>query len=156
MNANEIVRALRNTCNGCNPTPCCEFEVLGPEAAELIESLQAQLAEKTKEAEGWHILRLDADRIREGMMQKEMRLIGDNMRLEKQLTASQRREQAAVEDLKDALYDPLTIDCGYCKYRGAETNEHVATTGGCHACENHGGFYDCFEWRGPQESEAKP
>ena len=44
--------------------------------------------------------------------------------------------------------EPLAIDCGYCKYRGAETGEHVATTGGCHACENHGGFYDCFEWRG--------
>ncbi len=73
--------------------------------------------------------------------------------LQAQLAASQRRERAAVEDLKDALYDPLTIDCGYCKYRGAETDEHVATTGGCHACENHGGFYDCFEWRGPQDGE---
>lgn len=41
----EIVRLLRDSCSGCDPTPCCEFEVLGPAAADLIESLQAQLAE---------------------------------------------------------------------------------------------------------------
>lgn len=44
MNADKIVRALRKTCESCNPTPCCEFEALGPAAADLIESLQAQLS----------------------------------------------------------------------------------------------------------------
>ena len=45
----EIVRALRHTCDGCNPTPCCEFEALGPEAADLIESLTAENARLTTE-----------------------------------------------------------------------------------------------------------
>lgn len=44
-NADETAKALRNTCNGCNPTPCCEFEVLGPAAADLIESLTTENAE---------------------------------------------------------------------------------------------------------------
>ena len=44
MNANEIIKALRGACNQCNPTPCCEFEILGDEAADTIESLQKQLA----------------------------------------------------------------------------------------------------------------
>jgi hypothetical protein len=48
MTADEIVRALRDSCAGCNPTPCCEFEVLGPDAADLIESLQSQLSESQR------------------------------------------------------------------------------------------------------------
>ena len=44
MTQEEIVRALRHTCDGCNPTPCCEFEALGPEAADLIESQAAENA----------------------------------------------------------------------------------------------------------------
>lgn len=39
--ANEIVPYLRNTCNGCNPTPCCEYEVLGSAAANVIGELVA-------------------------------------------------------------------------------------------------------------------
>lgn len=49
MTQEEIVRALRHTCDGCNPTPCCEFEALGPEAADLIESLTAENARLTTE-----------------------------------------------------------------------------------------------------------
>jgi hypothetical protein len=49
--SSEIVRALRHTCDGCNPTPCCEFEALGPDAAVLIESLQAQLATEKRRAD---------------------------------------------------------------------------------------------------------
>ncbi len=45
MNINEIIKALRGTCDQCNPTPCCEFEVLGDEAAKLIEMLQLRLVE---------------------------------------------------------------------------------------------------------------
>ncbi len=45
MNINEIIKALRGTCDQCNPTPCCEFEVLGDEAAKLIETLQLRLVE---------------------------------------------------------------------------------------------------------------
>lgn len=42
MNVDEIVQALRNTYAGCDPTPCCDFGVLGAAAAALIESLQAE------------------------------------------------------------------------------------------------------------------
>lgn len=37
--ATELGKLLRNTCNGCNPTPCCEFETLGDEAADFIDEL---------------------------------------------------------------------------------------------------------------------
>lgn len=45
MTHEQIVQALRNTCKGCNPTPCCEFEFLGFEAANLIEELTARAEE---------------------------------------------------------------------------------------------------------------
>ena len=46
MNHNEVVKALSNTCTGCNPTPCCEFEVLGQTAANMIETLRNELCLK--------------------------------------------------------------------------------------------------------------
>ena len=77
-----------------------------------------------------------------------MILKAENEQLKAQLSTTNNRLEAAVEDLKEALYNPLSIDCEYCKYYGAETEEHIAESGGCHACENHGGFLACFEWRG--------
>jgi hypothetical protein len=62
----EIVRALRHTCDGCNPTPCCEFEALGPEAAALIESLQAKLAAEKRRADAAvEDMKLIVDAVRE-------------------------------------------------------------------------------------------
>ena len=34
----EIVAALKRACHDCNPTPCCEYEALGKDAADLIEA----------------------------------------------------------------------------------------------------------------------
>ena len=119
------------------------------DAASLIESLAAQLATKTEEAESWRTLRLDADRIREGMMEKEMRLIGENMRLEAQLAKSKRRERAAVEDIMcrdhcdvckyskyDGRCDESDFDCGTCR-----------NTCPCAMCRDESNW----QWRGPQE-----
>lgn len=36
--APEIVAALKRACHDCTPTPCCEYEVLGVDAAALIEA----------------------------------------------------------------------------------------------------------------------
>ena len=51
-----------------------------------------------------------------------------------QLTASQRREKAAAEDIN------LLEDCGVCKHHDLDSCDLVGTE--CH-----------FEWRGPQEAE---
>ena len=99
MAHDEIVRALRENADWCGAN---EYEIplcMGDnqrEAANLIESLQAQLAE------------------------------------------SQRREQAAVEEVYKIAA------CDACKHYDPDEN----------ACAkpmvNSG---DCFEWRGPQEAE---
>ena len=47
MTQEEIVKNLRISCRDCNPAPCCEYEVLGSEAADLIETLTAR-AEKAE------------------------------------------------------------------------------------------------------------
>lgn len=97
MNADEIVRALREMA-----TYDCGYEEesdAAMAAIDLIESLQAQLAAKAEEAEMWHTLRADADRIREGLMDKEVRLIAENIRLEAQFAESQRRAQDARNEL---------------------------------------------------------
>ncbi len=45
--AEEIVAALERACHDCNPTPCCEYEVIGQAAAALIKDQAAQLAAYT-------------------------------------------------------------------------------------------------------------
>lgn len=61
--------------------------------------------------------------------------------LEQQLAESQRREQAAVEDIADMEKSlPWGVSCYYCK--------HYAPAGGDGECGNCN-----FEWRGPQEAE---
>jgi hypothetical protein len=56
MTPEEIVRALKQSCSGCNyhenPSGCCVFEVLGQEAADLIESLTAE-NKRLKEERRW-------------------------------------------------------------------------------------------------------
>ena len=143
MTADEIVKALRENAEWCDAN---EYDVplcMGDNqraAADLIESLQAQLADYHHMSE-----------LVDGKMEENQRLRRINENLQEQISASHWRERAAAEDLKEALYNPLSIECEYCKYYGAETEEHIAESGGCHACENHGGFLACFEWRGPQE-----
>ena len=84
-NADEVVRELRDTEN-------CDVLDYINDAADLIESLTAQLTE------------------------------------------SERREKAAVEDIN------LLEDCGVCKHHDLDSCDLAGTE--CH-----------FEWRGPQEAE---
>jgi hypothetical protein len=116
ITADETVKALRKSCQGCGPTPCCEFEVLGDMAVDLIESLQAQLA--TKETVNClysatiDLLSMDRDEAIRRMQ-----------RAEAQLTESQRRERAAVEDIEMLLKVNEQFDDGETKYV-------------CHFCAN--------------------
>lgn len=135
-NADEIVRALRENAEWCDAN---EYEVpicMGDnqrEAADLIESLQAQIAaERVKFAE---LQRYNVDCTKQfGMVQM------DKVNLQNLLTESQRRERAAVEDLELNAACP----CRVCKNS---------------KCYRRNGRENCkFEWRGPQEAgkgEAK-
>lgn len=174
----EIVRALRHTCDGCNPTPCCEFEALGPEAADLIESLQAQLLQKTQELTDYTATGLTPGDVKdlqalckENGLAKYVDLIVEAKRqmgksneqsieqgeridqLEAQLAASQRRERAAVEDMKlivDAVREAHCDEtcCFACKF-DCDTS---ITDSGCYANECPGfDTNECFEWRGVKE-----
>jgi hypothetical protein len=148
----EIVRALRHTCDGCNPTPCCEFEALGPEAAELIEQLQSEVkrwVDKHNQAalnfqqENAECRRLQEQLADEKDAHESTKLLRDSMYAEKdaQLAASQRRADAAVEDINYVRM------CHTCKHflrefgmGGIECKIPCATI----RSEN-------FEWRGVKE-----
>lgn len=58
--------------------------------------------------------------------------------------------EACEADLKACITKHAYSDCEFCAYKDHETEEHKQK-GGCHACNNHGGFSDCFEWRGYHE-----
>jgi hypothetical protein len=111
MNADEIVNRLREYAKRCDGVHSCWNDTTLISAADLIESLQAQLA------------------------------------------ASQRRERAAVEDMKlivDAVREAHCDEtcCFACKY---DADFSIAPSGDwaneCPGFERD----DCFEWRGPIE-----
>lgn len=178
MNVDEIVRALKDVVVGSN----LKYKIwldghFAKQVFDLIESLQAQLAQKTEEAEHWHVLRLDADRIREGLMGKESRLISENMRLEAQLAAVTLDRDTAYEEMnrlkselaeKTALLDATIAGQETLQRAWAESRRRERATvadiekmmmicekGSCHFCADG----DCAEtpycspkWRGPQEA----
>lgn len=136
MNADEIVRALKccsrvdAQCNGCDG---CPFEYCGPEcdllcknAATLIESMRSQLADYHHMSE-----------LVDGKMEENQRLRRINENLQEQLAASQRREQAAVEDLEAAE------SCITCKH---DWDCEYSNSNGCSIAN--------YKWRGPQEAET--
>ena len=104
----------------------------------------------------WRILRLDADRIREGMRQKEMSLISENMKLEKALSESQARERAAVEEL-DVLHKriggELPKHCRDCELWGS-AGWSQSEIGYCEGDDHpHKGTDSCNRWRRLQGRE---
>ena len=106
MNADEVVRALRN-CKAYKTK--YDLQIAMIRAADLIESLQAQLA------------------------------------------ASQRRADAAKENMKiiaDTYREKNCDDgiCGLCKFDADHGLDGYANE--CPGFETD----DCFEWRGPQEA----
>ena len=151
MTKEEIVRALRHTCDGCNPTPCCEFEALGPEAAELIEQLQSEVKrwvdKHNQAALNFQQEKAECKRLQEQLADEKdahesTKLLRDSMYAEKdaQLAASQRRERAAVEDLN------LTANCDVCKHYDADEISCAKPTVDS---------YSCFEWRGVQAEKGE-
>ena len=120
MNADEIIKALRICADKSkNLEEChtgqadCPFgntimdctERLNHASADMIESLQVQLAE------------------------------------------SQRREQAAVEDISKVAYQQRVMPCAACAFeKGAN---HWDPCSGCSEIHSH------FAWRGPQDGKGK-
>ncbi len=90
--------ALNNSCNGCNLTPCCDFEALGNLATNLIESLQAQLAKYDEVAAEYGI----DGKTMLALAKSQIRTAQDNIKLQEQLTAL--REKADF------------VRCKYCEY----------------------------------------
>jgi len=95
--------------------------------SELIESLTAQLTD-------YHHM----EQLVDGKMAENQRLRKINEKLQSQLAASQRREQAAVDDI---WVVSLRTPCTVCAHGFANTGAPCTVR----PCK--------FEWRGPQEAE---
>ena len=119
MNADEIVRALRcvqeKHRNDRLLTFQTDISAMARDAAELIESLQAQHKQAALN------------------YQQKCR---DVVELEAQLSASQRREKAAVECLN--VLEP----CDFCKHYDENC-----------ICARPLDYGNCFEWRGQQDEQ---
>lgn len=148
MNADEIVKELREMA-----TYDCGYEEQSDtaiRAADIIESLQAQLIEKDDiicsirnyETEAEKQMGRDGEQIKE--------LLAENERLTAQLTASQRRHKAAVEDMKH-----IANEIEKCHYKLEDGEDEVSSLnlGRCDVCTKicHEDKPCKFEWRGPQE-----
>jgi len=68
--------------------------------------------------------------------------------LQAELTASQRREQAAVEDMTQMAQQHLLGDCTFCKHRSTPDMRHKP----CKGCIQKNSSHKHFEWRGHQEA----
>jgi len=108
-------------------------------AADLIESLQAQLADYHHMSE-----------LVDGKMEENQRLRRINENLQSQLAASQRREQAAVEDINSMLDNvDSVICCHYCAKSKYGEYCGFDSEGG------NGELLHCpGEWRGPQDGKG--
>jgi hypothetical protein len=132
MNAEDIVKVLRHCYSedikGCNDCPLnrhdlCYGANLELLAADLIEKLQVEVNE-------WQ------ERHRQAAInwQQENK---ECVKLQEQLAESQRRERAAVEDLREGRC------CRTCNVPGCSDVMISVTVHGC----------DKWQWRGPQEGE---
>lgn len=129
MGADEVVKKLRRAERYC----LNEYSQMASQAARLIDSLQAQLAEERQ---------YNADLIRQSDG-----LMVERQRLKVALVDSQRREQAAVKDMTDMANVAQDAEvCEFCKRYGEDKCQSL--NGDDTAADGTG----CFEWRGPQES----
>ena len=130
MNADEIVRALRGYAKNAQENFETDSMRDFDSAAALIESLQTQLTDYHHMSE-----------LVDGKMAENQRLRRINENLQSKLAASQRREQAAEEDLKISAYcRTCSKKCGLFEALSKRDNE-----GGCKD----------FEWRGPGAGEGE-
>ena len=142
INACEIVESL-TICARTSPCPgYCPHYAIGEDgeecarllmekAADLIESLQADLAvyKKYGEPHEWRDAKADAAKI--------AKLLEDNKTLMIELATSQRREQSAVKDLRETAI--FGNSCSFCIHK---RNLDI--------CPN-GDKEKCWQWRGSQE-----
>lgn len=138
MNAENIIKELRN-CGGGE-----EGLRIVNAAADMIESLQAQLYQCKEENEAWDNTDCNACPFSDWEACDELcssknELLKFAKSLADQLTESQRRERAAVEDIKRM---PSVWPCYACKHIGKMSNR-------CHKHDR-----ECFEWRGLEEGES--
>ena len=135
MNADEIMRALRKAQedykNDIVSVGRIRIDKMARDCADCIESLQAQLAE-------------------EKIASQSLRNAANGYKA--QLAASQRRERAAVEDMKVMALamresDELSEGCCFaCVCDGQNLPGNVILPyGECPGYDTN----DCFEWRGP-------
>lgn len=159
--AEEIVRALRN----CGGGP--EGMKIAHGAADLIDSLTTQFNEITVKPEltspvryytdGKPYVQIGSIELRDHPVSEACATLDRYEKyviphLQSKLTESQRREQAAVEDMKiiaDTYREKNCDDgiCGLCKFDADHGLDGDANE--CPGFETD----DCFEWRGPQEAE---
>lgn len=127
MKADEIVRAVRSLADGRHENGLVVMagkKIVLDAAADLIESLQAQL-EQTWEWDMYKCAKREIDRLRT------------------ELTASQRREKAAVEDMQ-FIHCAGRYGCEICLNNDVCKMQN-SRIGKCHN----------FDWRGPQEGESE-
>lgn len=143
MNADEIIRALRHMDKpdmsyGYDGAYKWKSERIGHDAADLIESLQERLDEALGAEKIW------SDKCIKNWSPDVKELVETTHKLRFELRESQRREKAAVEDMKALAHK--YGDCEFCKWRDARGRCKEPNPG--YLCAEH---YK-MEWRGPQEA----
>ena len=124
--ADEIVRALREEYKETDKVYFF-LRTLLKDAADMIENQQSKLTD-------YHHMKQMVD----GKMSENQRLRRINENLQAQLSLSQRREKAAVEDIY------RISACDACKHYDPDENACAKPLADSNTC---------FEWRGPQEAE---
>jgi len=157
----DTVRALRDAYEEADKV-YFHLRTIIKDAADLIESLQAdaesyQQVKKTLSDEGFSDLPAMIARYKQVMADANEIDIAKDEEMEQlraDLAASQRRERAAVEDLKlivDAVREAHCDEtcCFACKFDcDTSINDSGVPTCECPGFERD----DCFEGRGPQEA----
>ena len=136
MTNDELIQALKEDAEWASANEWETPITLGDHldaAADLIESLQAQLAEYEALAAEYGI---DGQAMLT-LAKSQIATAADNVKLMEQLSASRRREKAVVEDLYEAC-------------RRSPCNSGICVKKNC-----SGNIIPCeFEWRGPQAGKG--
>jgi hypothetical protein len=150
MNADEIVRALRCVQEKHRNDRLLTFQTdvsaMARDAADMIESLQAQLAEYDEIAAEYGI----DGKTMLTLAKSQLKTAQDNVELMEQLEESQRRADAAVEDLRK-------LDCRepfggkHCTHKSECYEENRKIGGNYPEC---GGCTE-WQWRGPQDEKGE-
>ena len=159
----DTVRALRDAYEEADKV-YFHLRTIIKDAADLIESLQAdaesyQQVKKTLSDEGFSDLPAMIARYKQVMADANEIDIAKDEEMEQlraDLAASQRRERAAVEDLKlivDAVREAHCDEtcCFACKFDcDTSINDSGVPNCECPGFERD----DCFEWRGPEAGKG--